>query len=69
MDNQSTSEKEKMNKEQFLKDVQDWEREYIAMDADLSERQLEILRGDNIKSHEGMMYGEMYNDWKRRKEL
>ena len=56
-----------MTKEQFFKDVQDWEREYIAMDADLSERQIEILKGDDLKSHEGMMYGQMYADWKLRK--
>ena len=56
-----------MAKEQFFKDVQDWEREYIAMDADLSERQIEILKGDDLKSHEGMMYGQMYADWKLRK--
>ena len=56
-----------MDKKQFLKDVQDWEREYIAMDADLSERQIEILKGDDLKSHEGMMYGQMYADWKLRK--
>ena len=56
-----------MTKEQFFKDVQDWEREYIAMDADLSERQIEILKCDDIKSHEGMMYGQMYADWKLRK--
>ena len=56
-----------MTKEQFFKDVQDWEREYIAMDADLSKRQIEILKGDDIKSHEGMMYGQMYADWKLRK--
>ena len=54
--------------EQFYKDIQDWEREYIAMDADLTKRQIEILRGDSIKSHEGMMYGSMYADWKKRKE-
>ena len=49
-----------MNKEQFFKDVQDWEREYIAMDVDLTKRENEILKGDPIKSHEGMMYGRMY---------
>ena len=54
-------------REQMIKDVQDWEREYLAMDADLNEREIELLKGDNIKSHEGMMYGRMYNDWKRRK--
>ena len=52
---------------QMIKDIQDWEREYIAMDADLSEREIEILKGDPIKSHEGMMYGRMYADWKIRK--
>ena len=55
------------NKKQLLKDIQDWEREYIAMDADLNEREIEILKGDPIKSHEGMMYGRMYADWKLRK--
>ncbi len=57
-----------MNKEQFFKDVQDWEREYLAMDADLSKRQIEILKGDELKSHEGMVYGQMYVDWKLRKD-
>tara|TARA_B100001996_G_C18222681_1_gene424326 strand:- start:321 stop:521 length:201 start_codon:yes stop_codon:yes gene_type:complete len=52
---------------QMVKDIQDWEREYIAMDADLNEREIEILKGDPIKSHEGMMYGRMYADWKIRK--
>ena len=56
-----------MNKEQFFKDVQDWEREYIAMDVDLTKREQEILKGDPIKSYEGMMYGRMYADWKTKK--
>ena len=56
-----------MNKEQFFKDVQDWEREYISMDVDLTKRENEILKGDPIKSHEGMMYGRMYADWKIKK--
>ena len=56
-----------MNKEQFFKDVQDWEREYIAMDVDLTKRENEILKGDPIKSHEGMMYGRMYANWKIKK--
>ena len=54
-------------KEQMIKDIQDWEREYLGMDADITERQIEILKGSEIKSHEGMMYGRMYADWKRRK--
>ena len=46
-----------MNKEQFFKDIEDWEREYSAMPVDLTKRENEILKGDPIKSHEGMMYG------------
>jgi|TARA_B100001113_G_scaffold273147_1_gene227819 hypothetical protein len=54
-------------KEQMIKDIQDWEREYLGMDADITERQIEILKGSEIKSHEGMLYGRMYADWKLRK--
>ena len=53
--------------EQMVKDIQDWEREYAAMDVERTKREEEILKGDPIRSHEGMMYGRMYADWKRRK--
>ena len=33
----------------------------------LSKRQLEILDGAELKSHEGMIFGQMYADWKLRK--
>ena len=33
----------------------------------LSKRQLALLDGAEIKSHEGMVFGQMYSDWKRRK--
>ena len=33
----------------------------------LSKRQLEILDGAELKSHEGMVFGQMYADWKRSK--
>jgi len=56
-----------MNKEQMMKDIQDWEREYLAMDVDLTKREMELLKGDPIRSHEGMMYGRMYGDWKIKK--
>tara|TARA_R100001463_G_scaffold41260_1_gene87121 strand:- start:2179 stop:2358 length:180 start_codon:yes stop_codon:yes gene_type:complete len=56
-----------MNKEQLMKDIQDWEREYLAMDVDLTKREMELLKGDPIRSHEGMMYGRMYGDWKIKK--
>ncbi len=53
--------------EQMFKDIQDWEREYAAMNVERTKREEEILKGSPIKSHEGMMYGRMYADWKRRK--
>ncbi len=56
-----------MNKEQFFKDVQDWEREYSAMSVNRTKREQQILDGSPLKSHEGMMYGRMYADWKVRK--
>ena len=33
----------------------------------LSKRQLEILDGDALKSSEGMVFGSMYADWKKKK--
>ena len=57
-----------MTKE-WVKDVPNWEKEYLKMDVSLSQRQKEILNGADLKSHEGMMYGSMYNDWKIKKQL
>ena len=56
-----------MTKE-YIKDIPNWEKEYLAMDISFSVRQKELLEGADIKSHEGMMYGAMYSDWKKRKE-
>ena len=52
----------------WIKDVSQWEKEYLKMAEKLTPRQKEILQGDDIKSHEGMLYGSMYVDWKRRRE-
>ena len=49
-------------------DVNNREQEYLTMNPDISKRQKELLQGESIKSHEGMLYGSMYADWKRRKE-
>ena len=49
------------------KEIPDWEKEYLTMNKNLTERQKEILKGAEIKSHEGMLYGGMYSDWKRQK--
>ena len=52
----------------MIKDIPNWEKEYPSMDGvTLSPRQKELLNGDEIKSHEGMIYGSMYADWKKRK--
>ena len=42
-----------------------WEKEYLkSMRDKLSKQQIELLEGRDIKAHEGMIYGEMYSDWK-----
>ena len=57
-----------MTKE-WIKDIPNWESEYLKMkESELSERQIEILKGAEIKSHEGMLFGGMYADWKKLKE-
>ena len=54
---------------EWIKEIPNWENEYKEMmEGKLSKRQIELLNGEPIKSHEGMLYGEMYNDWKKRKE-
>ena len=58
-----------MNKE-WLKEIPNWEKEYLSMvKSQLSTQQIELLQGRDIKSHEGMIYGRMYRDWKDRKEI
>ena len=52
---------------EYIKYIPNWEKEYLSMDISLSIREKELLKGDDIKSHEGMVYGRMYADWKVRK--
>ena len=55
-----------MTKE-YIKDIPNWEKEYLDMARNnLSKQQIELLEGRYIKAHEGMIYGSMYADWKRR---
>ena len=55
-----------MTKE-YIKDIPNWEKDYLeSMKGNLSKQQIELLSGRDIKSDEGMIYGEMYVDWKRR---
>jgi len=52
----------------YIKEIPEWEKSYLSMEGkNLSAREKELLQGDPIKSHEGMMYGRMYRDWKRKK--
>ena len=56
-----------MSKE-YIKDIPNWEKDYIdTMKDNLSKQQIELLNGRYIKAHEGMIYGQMYADWKRRR--
>ena len=58
-----------MTKE-YIKEIPNWEKEYLDIARnDLSKQQIELLEGRDIKSHEGMIYGQMYNEWKKRKEV
>ena len=52
---------------EYIKDIPNWEKDYLkSMKGNLSEQQIELLEGRDIKSDEGMIYGQMYCDWKRR---
>ena len=45
--------------------IQNWEKEYLQMNRkELTDQQVEILEGRELKSHEGMIFGQMYADWK-----
>ncbi len=50
-----------------MKDISKWEKEYLTMNKNLNDREKEILNGSELKSHEGMMFGRMYADWKVRR--
>ena len=48
--------------------IQNWEKEYLQMNRkQLTDQQVEILEGRELKSHEGMIFGQMYADWKTQK--
>ena len=53
---------------EYIKEIPNWEKEYLQMArGELSKQQIELLEGRDIKSHEGMIFGGMYADWKVRK--
>ena len=48
--------------------LKNWELDYLKDNKkNLSSQQIDILQGRELKSHEGMIYGQMYNDWKTKK--
>ncbi len=49
-------------------EIQNWESEYLSMNVKLSDRQREILKGSELKSNEGMLFGQMYAHWKEIKQ-
>ena len=52
----------------WIKEVPNWEKEYLTLEGvNVSKREKEILEGSPLKSHEGMMFGQMYSDWKKLK--
>ena len=53
---------------EYIKEIPNWEKQYLSMEKNnLSKQQIELLEGRDIKSHEGMVYGQMYSDWKKKK--
>ena len=58
----------------WKEEVANWEEEYMQMrECDpgpyLTDTELDILQSDVLKSNEGMIFGRMYADWKKRKGL
>ena len=57
-----------MNVQDLITVIARFPEEYKEMrKGKLSKRQIELLDGAEIKSHEGMVFGQMYADWKVRK--
>ena len=57
--------------EDLLKEIPNWEQDYKQLMKKeaclLTKQQVELLDGRSIMSHEGMLYGKMYADWKVRR--
>ena len=57
-----------------MEELANWEEEYMEMrDCDpaptLTDTEVDILQSDMLKCNEGMIFGAMYADWKKRKGL
>jgi len=59
---------ERLMTKEYIKDIPNWEKNYLNdMKGNLSKQQIELLDGRDIKAHEGMIYGEMYADWREKR--
>ena len=57
-----------MRRVKMIEEISKFPEEYKKMmGSKLTKRQIEILDGDDLKSYEGMMFGEMYSDWKKQR--
>ena len=57
-----------MMDEKTMLAIKNWEKEYLQVNRkQLTNQQVEILEGRELKSNEGMVFGQMYADWKRSK--
>ena len=54
----------KLTEEEYAKFPEEYKE---MMKGLLSKRQVEILDGSPLKSHEGMVFGGMYADWKKKR--
>ena len=45
--------------------IKKWEQDFLKKNRNtLSKKEVSILEGNELKSHEGMIYGRMYAQWK-----
>ena len=52
----------------MIEEISKFPEEYKKMmGSKLTKRQIEILDGDDLKSYEGMIFGEMYSNWKKQR--
>ena len=57
-----------MMDEEMALAIKNWEKEYLQVNRKrLTNQQVEILEGRELKSNEGMVFGQMYADWKKTK--
>ena len=49
--------------------IENWENDYLSDAYNvINKREREILEGSPLNSHEGMVYGRMYAEWKKKYE-